>query len=118
MFANTLSVTIGGTAVTLTRVNQDNFGSTYFGVDGTDKVELVISHELPKARGASGESHLVRMNIEHYDVAGVYQRQSSAWVVIKTFDGTQDATHSLECFDALRGLVTSTMAGQLINRES
>jgi len=118
MFANTLSVTMDSGSVTLTRVNQDNFGSTYFGEDTNRKIELVISHELPKTRGDAGESHLVRFNVDHYSVDGVYLRRSSAWSVIKTFDGSQDADSSKEAYVALHGLVDATFAASVINRES
>jgi hypothetical protein len=40
MFANTLTVTISGVAKVLTRVNQDNYGSTYLLKDGTQEFRL------------------------------------------------------------------------------
>lgn len=117
MFANTLDITMTTGPVTLTRVNQDNFGSKYYGSDGDNKIELVVSHQIP-ARGGSNESHLVRLNVEHYDPTGTYLRTSASWTVIKTFDGSQDDADSLECQTALSGLVDSTFAASLINRES
>lgn len=117
MLDNTLTITLGGASVVLTRVDQSNFVSTYFGQDGDDKVSLSVRHQIP-SRGGSNESHLVRLDVEHYDALGVYIRQSSAWTVIKTFDGVQDQSDSEEAVAALTGLTDSTFTSKLINRES
>lgn len=117
MLDNTITVTIGASSVDLTRVNQDNFSSTYFGTDGDDKVSMTVKHTIP-SRGASGESHLVRMDIEHYDTEGVYLRTSSAWTVIKTFDGPQDSSDSSDVSLALVGFLTSANVAKVVARES
>jgi len=102
MLDNTLSIDYGATVgITLTRVNQDNFSSKYYGEDGNQKFNLSVKHQIPE-RGLAGESHLVRLDVEHYDAEGVYIRTSSAWTVIKTFDGTQDSTASVNTVLALQ----------------
>lgn len=118
MFDNTYALGMASGNVIVTRVNQDNFGSTYFGVDGSNKIELVISHDIPKKRGASGESHLCRLNVEHYDEGGTYLRTSSAWTVIKTFDNAQNETDSAEAANALAGFLSAARITKLVARES
>lgn len=117
MLDNQLTVTFGATPVTVTRVNQDNFGSTYYGENGDEKVTLTFAHTIPP-RGQPNESHLVRLNVEHYDAEGIYLRTSSAWTVIKTFDGIQDSAKSAECANALSAFLDSTIVGKLVARES
>lgn len=91
MLDNTLTINYAATPVTLTKVSEQNFSSEYFGENGNDKFNLSVKHTIP-ARGQPGESHLVRLDVEHYDAEGTYLRTSSAWTVIKTFDGTQNST--------------------------
>lgn len=115
MLDNTLTINYDVTPVTLTRVSQQNFASEYFGESGQMKFTMKVNHTIP-ARGVAGESHLVRLDIEHYDVDGLYLRTSSAWTVIKTFDGIQDSAASeltvaaLQDFTAVAGNVTKVVA--------
>lgn len=46
MFATTLSLTIGGVARVLNRVNQDNFGSQYLYEDAVETISLKIRHSV------------------------------------------------------------------------
>lgn len=59
MFANTLTLTIGGTGRTLTRVNQDNFGSAYKFVDGVELITMAIRHGVDKVAGKTIDRHNV-----------------------------------------------------------
>lgn len=117
MFDNTLNLTYNSATVTLTRVSEENFSSTYFGESGDDKLTLKISHTIP-ARGQSDESHLVRLDVEHYDVDGIYLRTSSAWTVLKTFNGSQNSTAVQNTTSALNGLLDGTFIGRVVARES
>lgn len=115
MLDNTLTINYDATPVTMTRVSQQNFSSEYFGESGTMKLTMKVNHSIP-ARGNPGESHLVRLDIEHYDVDGLYLRTSSAWTVIKTFDGIQDSVASeftvaaLQDFTAVAANITKVVA--------
>lgn len=53
MLANTLTLTIAGMAKTLTRVNQDNYGSEYRLTTATERITLKIRHT---SNGKSGTS--------------------------------------------------------------
>jgi hypothetical protein len=118
MLDNTLTFDYSGSPITLDRVNQDNYSSTYFGEATDAKISLRVSHTIPP-RGGSGESHLVRLDVEHYDGDGAYVRTSSAWTVIKTFDNTQDATASEDAASALIAVFGITdLLGDVIGRQS
>jgi len=116
MLANTLAITYNSNSVTLTRVQESNFSSTYFGEDGDDKFKLVISHTIPE-RGGNGESHMIRLDVEHY-ASSVYVGTSTCWTVIKTFDSPQDSDAAGYTSDALLTLFDTTLQAQLIGRES
>jgi hypothetical protein len=51
MFANTITLTINAVAKILQRVNQDNFGSEYSFVDGTESIVMKIRHSTDAADG-------------------------------------------------------------------
>jgi len=51
MFANTITLTIGGSARVLNRVNQDNFGSEYQLANATESIVMKIRHSVDKADG-------------------------------------------------------------------
>jgi hypothetical protein len=61
---------------------------------------------------------MVRLDVEHYDTAGVYLRTSSAWMVIKTFDGIQNSVASKDAADTLSALCDATLVASLVARES
>lgn len=118
MLDNTLTFDYSGSPVTLDRINQDNYTSTYYGEATDVKINLRISHTIPP-RGGSGESHLVRLDVEHYDTDGVYVRTSSAWTVIKTFDNTQDSTASVDVANGLTAVFAITdMVTDVVGRQS
>jgi len=55
MFANTLTITIDGTANVLTRVNQDNYGSEYVKKDATQSMILRFRNSSESSSGSSPE---------------------------------------------------------------
>lgn len=119
MLDNTLTVDYGATTgIALKKVDQSNFSSIYFGEAADMKLTLSVKHTIP-ARGQSGENHLVRLDVEHYDTEGVYLRTSSAWTVLKTWDGTQDSSATEDTHGALAMVTTNaTNLAKIINRES
>lgn len=118
MLDNTLTITYDATPVTMTKVSEQDFSSKYYGEDGTKKLTLSVNHTIP-ARGEGGESHLVRLDVEHYGSSGAYLRTSSAWTVIKTFDGVQDTAESEYTIAALQDFTAvSAEIAKVIGRES
>jgi len=117
MLGTTLGITYNSVAKTLSRVKDDGYSATYYLDDGTERFTLVVKHTIP-ARGVAGESHMVRLDVEHYDANGEYLRTSSAWTVIKTFDAVQDSDDSGYAVDSLVDLLAPTLTAQVIARES
>lgn len=118
MLDNTLTFNYAGASVTLDKINQSNYTSTYYGEATNVKISLNIKHTIPP-RGGSGENHLVRLDIEHYDSEGAYVRTSSAWVVIKTFDNIQDSTASIDVTEGLTAVLGLTdMVVDVVGRQS
>ena len=102
MLSNSYSLTYNAEALTLTRVNQDAYRSTYFGKISTDRdVTLEVSHTFPKDRTVPGvESHLVKITINYYsNTDGKLLRTERVWTVVETM---QPGHHRLqELFEQL-----------------
>nr|APG77266.1 hypothetical protein [Wenling levi-like virus 1] len=117
MLSEPITVTVDAVAKSLPRVNQDNNGSTYYLDDGQQKYTLSVKHTIPP-RGESGESHLVRLDVEQYDTDGMYLRTQSAWMVLKTWDQGQDSAELDIAGQGLVDLMTDTFLDSIIQRES
>jgi hypothetical protein len=118
MIGTTITVTINGSAKILDRVNDsEQYSATYFKAETGVDYQLQIKHTIPALRGASKESHLVRLDVTTYTATEVTKKEST-WLVCETSVGAQDLT-SLR-FDAL-GLMAaldSTMLGKVLGRDS
>lgn len=65
MFANTLTITIDGVANTLTRVNQDNYGSEYVKKTSTDIMVLRFRNSVENTKDNSSSADRHNMFFEH-----------------------------------------------------
>ncbi len=63
MLANTLTITIDGTAHTLLRVNQDNYGSEYTKKDGTQSMKFQVRNSVESANGLASPEPVERHNV-------------------------------------------------------
>jgi hypothetical protein len=119
MIGDTVAVTYNAIVKTLNKINQDNYGSNYFLDDAANlmKFTLTVKHTIPP-KGKFGESHLARLDVDHYDASSVLLRTATAWGVIKTDNGNQDSTSSSRVALALQTFMTSTNIGKLVGRES
>lgn len=117
MFADPFPVTYNAVVKNLVRINQDSNGSDYYLDGGLEKFSMSIRHTIP-AKGGSGESHLIRLDVDHHDANGVYLRRTSAWTVLKTFDSTQDTTKSGYASNALAGALSGANITKLLAREN
>lgn len=119
MLGSTIGLTYNGVAKTLVLVNQDNYGGVYYLNDSANSMAftMTVKHTVP-ARGKFGESHLVRLDVDHY-TAGVFVGRSSTWQVLKTEESVQDALKSRYTTLALTGW-TNVQANidKVIGRES
>lgn len=111
-----ISLAYNAGTVTMNRINQDNYGAVYYGEATDKKLTLSVKHTIP-ARGAAGESHLVRLDVEQY-ASGEYLRTSSAWAVIRTDGGTQDATEADLAAQAVVDLLSDANLDKIIGRQS
>lgn len=112
-----LSITYNSVAKSLPLINRDNYGAEYYLDDGTQRYTATVKHTIP-AKGATGESHMLRLDVDYYDANGVLLRTASAWTVIKTFVGVQLSTASDYTTQALIDLLTDGNIDKLIARES
>jgi hypothetical protein len=117
MIGDTVALTYNAGTVTLNRINQDNHGAEYYAASGNDRFTLSVKHTIP-GRGKPGESHLARLDVEHYDAAGVLLRTASAWTVIRTDNGIQTAVNLENAAKALTAFLTAANITKLVNRES
>lgn len=121
MLANSYALTYNAEALTLTRVNQDAYRSTYFGRISTDRdVQLEVSHTFPKDRTVLGvESHLVKITINYYsNTDGKLIRTERVWTVIETRNGIQVSPSSKATLELLTEFMSSGVQDQVLNRES
>jgi hypothetical protein len=121
MLNNSYALTYNAEALTLTRVNQDAYRSTYFGKLGTDRdVTLEVAHQFPLSRVKPGiESHMVKITLNWYsNVDGSLIRTDRTWTVIETRNGLQVNAASKSMYELLTELMTSGFQDQILNRES
>jgi len=112
-----IALTYDGATVNLARINQDNYGAEYYAESGTRRLTLAVKHTIP-GKGKPGESHLVRLDVEHYDAQGLLLRTASAWTVIRTDHGIQDQTMSEKSTAALVALLTAGNITKVVGRQS
>lgn len=120
MLGTTITVTVNAVAKVLKRVSDpDPYSATYFLADSSTRdYTLSIKHTVPKTRGASKESHLVRLDIDDYDADGIAIRKQSTWVVMECSLGRQDSTNLNYYVQGLFGFLTATNTGYVLDRDS
>lgn len=86
MFANTLTLTVNAVPITLTRVNQDNFGSTYKSSDALGNWKLQFRNSVEKSTviGVPDiERHNMFLEREVYQVGAGYNKYYSFTATIR-----------------------------------
>lgn len=116
MFADPFVLTYDSVARNLNRVNQDNRSSEYYLDDGTEKFTLQVKHTVP-ARGKAKESHLLRLDVEHYDANGVYLHTTSAWLNSLNPDSPQVTVDLTDTVNCLVAAATSGNVDKLMTRQ-
>lgn len=117
MFADPLVITYNAVPKNLVRVNQDARGSDYYLDDGLLKFSGSIRHTIPP-KGGTGESHMLRIDVDEHDANGVYLRRTSTWLVIKTFDNTQKTVDAGYAANATVGVLGTANVAKLLAREN
>jgi hypothetical protein len=109
MFDNSYTLDFSDTdSLVLTRINQDDFASTYYGTD-TDGSEVTL--EIKHNRVVGQQSHIVKLAVVSYDEDGAPIRTTSPWINVKTFKAKQDAALAAQATGTLLEFIQ--MSGHL-----
>jgi len=106
MLPDTLSITHNITAVTMTKVSEQNNEASFRGSYDKYKFEMSVSHDLPKS-GKSGERHHIKLNTLEFEDSSLVTlvRNSSNWWAMQTYLGTQSIDEAQYAGDALVGII-------------
>jgi hypothetical protein len=119
MIGSTITITINAVAKTLNRVNDSEpYSATYFLAEATRDYTATIKHTIPTTRGASKESHLVRLDIVDYDADGVVTKKQSAWTVLEASIGSQNTTDLGYFANGLMDFLDATVLPKVLARQS
>lgn len=121
MLDNSISITFGGAAVTLYRLNQDGYTGLFQGqmANGND-LTLEVKHTVPSVPGKP-EQHLCKLTLVEYAVVNgltVLSRTTSVHTVIKTSFGVEDDGVSMNVKKALDSFMTDVNVDKILDRRS
>jgi len=119
MIGSTITFDVNAVAKTLNRVNDSEpYSATYFLAEATRDYTVTIKHTIPSVRGASKESHLVRLDVVDYDADGVAIHKHSCWTVCEVTLGAQNTTDLGYFFFGLTDFCDSTNMAKVLSRQS
>jgi hypothetical protein len=117
-FTDPITFAYDGGNVTLNRVGQGNFTSSWYGIGTNLTITLTIKHTVP-AVGGDGESHLCRVDIDHFDATTtLFKRRASAWCSIRTDGAVQDSEASEDVTESLVDFLSDANITKLVGRQS
>lgn len=119
MIGDTIGFTYNAVAKTLVKINQDKMSAEYYLDDTANLMRFyaLITHTIP-AVGKTGESHMIRLQVDHYDALGSLIRSVQAWKSFSTKVGTQDLVSSQRLQAALLTIETVANTDKVLKRES
>jgi len=116
--ADPITFAWNATNVTLNRINQDGYGSVYYGELSPRKFTLEVKQTIPKV-GEYNESHLLKLTVQVYDATtGAYIRTVQAWSVVKTLDAAQDQEECEDAYESLVDFLSDANITKLVGRQS
>lgn len=116
MLTSPITITIDGTAHSLSRVNQDNFGSTYLKKAANLEIRLNIRHSYEKASvNGQYERHNVDLTYTTWDAEG-NPTTIQVYEVLRPRRGT-DGSMVVKCAAGLNGWL-NTNATAIVGWES
>lgn len=119
MLGTTITVTVNAVAKVLNRVNDSEpYSASYYLSEATRDYTVTVKHTVPKVKGASRESHLLRMDIVDYDANGLAIRKSSVWTVLETSVGSQNDVDMGYFRAGLAGFLDATNTTKILQRVS
>jgi hypothetical protein len=117
-FADPTVLAYDGANINLARVSSNGFATKYYGVSGTRRFTLNVSHVIP-GRDKTGESHMARLDVEHYDgTTGAYLYTTSVWIATRTDGGPQVDEESEDACEGLVDLMIDANITKLVTRQS
>lgn len=117
-FADPITYAYDGGTVSLNRINQDNYGAVYYGTGTNLTITLTVKHTIP-ALGKDGESHLARVDIDHFNAtSGEFVRRASAWCAVRTDGAPQDTEMSEDVTESLVDFLSDANVTKLVGRQS
>jgi hypothetical protein len=119
MLANTLTITIDGAAKTLTRINQDNYGSEYRMKSATELMTLLIRNSAEKStasRPYSVDRHNVFFERTVFSTPTEGEKYYSASAVFRA-GLTSDPDYLVDMLTGFNTLVSS-LAAAVVGGES
>jgi hypothetical protein len=87
MFADTIVLPLSTGNVTVTKINQDSFGSVYRFNDATHEVKLTIRHTKAKKNGVAYDRHNVEVVETIYAASTVPEYTRTFYFVIQQLPG-------------------------------
>lgn len=90
MFGNSIVLTVGGVAKTLTKINQDGYGGEYFLRDTLDSYRLKIRHSVANRGSVAFDRHNVELVHIVYATLTVKEIQRKVYLVFE-----QDTTDTM-----------------------
>jgi hypothetical protein len=107
-----------GGNITLNRTGWGSYSSTYEGVGTNLALKLSVKHTVPSI-GDDGESHLVRLDVDHFDAtSGALLRRTSAWASARTDGSPQDSENSEDALEALVDFLSDATITKIVSRQS
>lgn len=110
-----LAITFNGDAKSLSRINQDNYGSEYFLNEGTQSFRVKIRHstESPNGAGVRLDRHNVELTWVQAADGDTPAITTQVYVVLRDDAGRIAATDLEHVAGALTGLLTADNVGAL-----
>lgn len=117
-FSDPITFAYDGANISLNNVSKGPYQAVYYGVGTALAVTMTVKHTVP-ATGKDGESHMVRVDVDHFDgTTGAFIRRSSSWAVNRTDGSTQDQENSEDVWESLVDFLSDANITKLVTRQS
>lgn len=110
MFSNTLTLTIDGADHTLTRRNQDNYGSEYRFIDSSKEVVLKVRHSVDNQNNLRHDRANIFVEHRTFATPTASEKYFSISSTLRRRDGSDPATLE-DLYLGVSTLVTSLISG-------
>jgi len=117
-FADPLVFAYDGANYNLARLAPKGNATEYFGYGTNLTINVTVKHTIPEV-GKPGESHLLRVDVDHFDATtNAFLRRCSAWCNIRTDGAPQEVENSEDVAEALADFLIDGNITKLVSRQS